>query len=141
MEKFTRLFLLLIIVLIGMYLFLPGKPYVYNSKVHGKGLFTGKNYKQNEVIFENIFPHKENSVMLFNPIEKSKLHTYILNECKYMNHCSLNNNTIIISEDYKIFKLVAKRDIQKNEELYNDYNATNKHFPFMTSALPTYVNC
>ena len=141
MEKITRLILLLLMVVIGMYLFLPKKPYIDNSNIHGQGLFAGKKYKKHDVIFENIFPYKDNSTMLFNPITKEKFQSYILNEGRYINHCSLNKNIDIISNDYKIFKVIATRDIDKHEELYIDYNILHKHFPFIAPALPNYISC
>tara|TARA_B110000495_G_C22502059_1_gene308015 strand:+ start:33 stop:458 length:426 start_codon:yes stop_codon:yes gene_type:complete len=141
MQKSTRLIILLIMVLAGMYLFLPKEPYISRSKIHGKGLFAGKSYKKNDVIYENIFPYKNNSTMLFNPISKESFDKYIINEGHYINHCSLNKNTDIISPDYKIFKVIASRDINKHEELYLDYNLLNKHFPFIAPAMPNYVGC
>lgn len=141
MQKFTRVILLLLMVVIGMYLFLPKKPYVSSSKIDGQGLFAGKNYKKNEVIFENIFPYKDVSLMLFNPITKDKFQSYILHEAKYINHCSRNKNIDIVSTDYRVFKLIATRDIKKNEELFGNYNLLNKHFPFIAPARPNYVEC
>jgi len=141
MQKFTRVLLLLLMILIGMYLFLPCKPFISSSKIQGKGLFAGKNYKKNEIIFENIFPYKDKSVMLFNPITKEKFQSYILNEGRFINHCSLNKNVDIISSDYRTFKLVVTRDVKKHEELFADYNLIHKHFPFIAPALPNYVSC
>lgn len=141
MQKFTRVILLLVMVVIGMYLFLPKKPYVSSSKIDGQGLFAGKNYKKNEIIFENIFPYKDVSLMLFNPITKDKFQSYILHEAKYINHCSRNKNIDIVSTDYRVFKLIATRDIKKNEELFGNYNLLNKHFPFIAPARPNYVEC
>ena len=46
MQKFTKVLLLLIMVLIAMYFFLPSNPYISKSKIHGDGLFAGKNYKK-----------------------------------------------------------------------------------------------
>lgn len=141
MQKFTRVILLLVMVVIGMYLFLPKKPYISSSKIDGQGLFAGKKFKKNEVIFENIFPYKDVSLMLFNPIKKDKFQSYILHEAKYINHCSRNKNVDIISTDYRVFKLIATRDIKKNEELFGNYNLLNKHFPFIAPARPNYVEC
>ena len=141
MEKITRLFLLLMMVLIGMYLFLPQKPYVSKSKIQGQGLFAGKNYKKNEVIFENIFPYKDSSTMLFNPITNEKFSSYILKEALYINHCSLNKNINILSDDYRVFRVIATKNIAKHDELFADYNLVHKHFPFIAPALPNYVSC
>ena len=56
MQKFTRLIILLLLILIGMYFFLPNKPYLSRSKIHGDGLFAGKSYQKGEIIFEDLFP-------------------------------------------------------------------------------------
>ena len=141
MEKITRLILLLIMVIIGMYFFLPQKPYIGRSKIQGQGLIAGKNYKKHEVIFENIFPYKDNSTMLFNPITKETFNNYILNEALYINHCSLNKNIDVLSDDYRVFRVIAKTDIKKHDELFADYNLVHKHFPFIAPALPNYVSC
>ena len=141
MEKITRLILVLITVIVGMYFFLPQKPYIGKSLIQGNGLFAGKNYKKNEVIFENLFPHKDNSTLLFNPIQKKTFDSYILNEGHYINHCSLNKNIDIISDNYRVIKVVAKREIKKHEELCADYNLGHKHLPFIAPALPNYVSC
>ena len=141
MQKFTCLILLLLMVVVGMYLFLPKKPYLSTSKIHGKGLFAGKKYKKNEIIYENLFPYKDGQTMLFNPITKNKFQSYILEEGKYINHCGRNKNINIISTDYRIFKVVAARDIKKNEELFADYNLVHKHFPFISPSRPNFVEC
>ena len=141
MEKFTKLIILLVMALAGMYLFLPKNPYITTSNIHGQGLFAGKKYKKNDVIYKNIFPYKDNSIMLFNPITKDKFQSYIMNEGRYINHCSLNKNLDIITDDYKIFTVIAKRDIEKHEELFLDYNILHKHYPFIAPALPNYVSC
>jgi hypothetical protein len=141
MEKITRLFLLLIMVVIGIYFFLPQKPYIGRSNIHGQGLFAGKNYKKREVIFENLFPYKDNSIMLFNPIKRTAFDSYILNEGHYINHCSLNKNIDVLSDDYRVFRVIAKTNIKKHDELFADYNLVHKHFPFIASARPNYLAC
>ena len=78
MKKITRLLLLLTLVLIGMYFLLQGKPYISRSKIHGSGLFDGKDYKKGDIIFEDLFPYKEKDEILFNPIGKEKFNKYIL---------------------------------------------------------------
>lgn len=133
-KKLPILLLPLIIWLIfasylSFFSLLSHEPFISKSNIHGKGLFADKEYKKNEVILENIFPHKKKSEILFLPIP-DKFDKYIINEGKYINH-SLNYNTIIVSDDYKIFKLVANKNIKKNEELTCNYNKLHKQFPFI----------
>tara|TARA_B100000401_G_C52310624_1_gene487119 strand:+ start:49 stop:474 length:426 start_codon:yes stop_codon:yes gene_type:complete len=141
MKRFNRLLLILISTIIIMYLFIPSSPYIYRSKINGKGLFSGKNYKKDDIIYNNLFPYKSNNTLLFNPISKDKFEKYILNEGLFINHCINKQNVKIISSNYKIFKLVATKNIKKNEEIYANYNKENKNFPFIAGALPDYVKC
>ena len=141
LKKFTRLLMCLFIILLMMYFFLPNHPYISRSKVHGNGLFAGKNYKKGDIIYEDLFPYKEKNQIIFNPIGKKKFQEYILEEGKYINHCSVNKNIDIKSNNYIIFPVVATEDIQKHDELFADYNLLNKHYPFIAPALPNYVKC
>ena len=59
MKKFTRILICLFIIILMMYFFLPNRPYVSRSKVHGNGLFAGKNYKKGDIIFDDLFPYRE----------------------------------------------------------------------------------
>ena len=141
MKKFTRLLICLFIILLMMYFFLPNRPYVSRSKVHGNGLFAGKNYKKGDIIFDDLFPYREKDQMLFNPIEKKKFQEYILKEGMYINHCSVNRNIDIKTNNYRAFPVIAMEDIQKHEELFVDYNILHKHYPFIAPSLPSYVKC
>ena len=141
MKPFSRIIICLVIILLLIYFFLPNKPYISRSNVHGNGLFAGRNYKKGEVIFDDLFPYKEKDEMLFNPIEKVKFQEYILEEGKFINHCSVNKNIDIQTNNYKSFPVIAMKDIQKHDELFADYNILNKHYPFIAPALPSYVKC
>ena len=141
MKKFSKVLCYLFLVIIMIHFLLPEKPYIKTSKIHGDGLFAGKNYKKGDVIFENIFPYKDKNEILFNPITSEKFNRYILNELKYLNHCSVNRNVKVTSDDYKRLYLVAIKDIKKHEELYDDYNEINKFFPFIRAASPSFVKC
>ena len=141
MKKFTRLLLILFVVLIGMYFLLQGKPYISKSKIHGSGLFAGKDYKKGDLIFEDLFPYSEKNEILFNPIGKEKFNRYLLEEGKYINHCSRNKNMDIVTKDYISFSAVASRDINKREEIYADYDTLHKHHPFIAPSLPSFMKC
>ena len=141
MKPFSRIIICLVIILLLIYFFLPNKPYISRSKVHGNGLFAGRNYKKGEVIFDDLFPYKEKDEMLFNPIGKIKFQEYIIEEGTLINHCSVSKNTDIQTNNYRSFPLIAIKDIQKHDELFADYNIINKHYPFIAPALPSYVKC
>ena len=68
MKRFYKLLIGLIIILISLHCFLPEKPYIHESKIHGDGLFAGKNYKKGDVIYKNVFPYKGKDDILFNPV-------------------------------------------------------------------------
>lgn len=141
MKRFTKILLILLIVIVGVYFFLPNKPYIGRSNVHGNGLFAGKKYKKGDIIFEDLFPYYEKDKILFNPIPTKNFNKYILEEGKYINHCSLKKNTDILTNDYKTFAVVAMKDIKKHEELTVDYNLLYKHYPFITPSKPDYKRC
>ena len=48
------------------------------AKIHGDGLFAGKNYKKGDVIYKDVFPYKGKDDILFNPVSREKFHKYIL---------------------------------------------------------------
>jgi len=141
MKRFYKLLIGLIIVLISLHCLLPEKPYIHESKIHGDGLFAGKNYKKGDVIYKDVFPYKGKDDILFNPVGREKFHKYILKEGRYINHCFRNKNVNIVSNDYKSFPLIATKDIQKHEELIANYDIINKKFPFIAPSLPNYVKC
>ena len=141
MKRFTKILLILVIVIVGVYFFLPNKPYIGRSNVHGNGLFAGKNYQKGDIIFEDLFPYYEKDKILFNPIQTKNFNKYILEEGKFINHCSLRKNTDIITNDYKTFPLVAIENIKKHDELTSDYDVIHKHYPFIAPSKPSYKRC
>ena len=141
MERIIQILFCLLTIILMIYFFLPNRPYISNSKIHGHGLFAGKNYKKGDIIFEDLFPYKEKDKIIFNPIEKKKFQDYILEEGKYINHCSINNNIDIKTTNYRVFPVIAIQDIQKHDELFVDYNLLHKYYPFIAPALPNYVKC
>tara|TARA_B100000686_G_C16278736_1_gene707720 strand:- start:192 stop:569 length:378 start_codon:yes stop_codon:yes gene_type:complete len=124
-----------------IYFFLPNHPYISESKVHGYGLFAGKNYKKGDIIYDDLFPYREKDSILFNPIAQGKFYKYILEEGKYINHCSINKNTDIQTINYSVFPVIATQDIKKHDEIYMDYDILHKYYPFIAPSLPNYVKC
>ncbi len=141
MNKFTKLFSFLALILFILYFIAPKKPYIKKSNVHGDGLFSPQDYKNGDVIISNIFPNKDEDTILFNPIEKEVFQNFISNEAKYINHCSINYNTDVTSKDHKIYKLIANQNINKGDELTTNYDNINKKFPFISSSKEGYKTC
>ena len=141
MNKFVKLFALLLFVIFILHFIAPKKPYIKKSKIHGDGLFAPKDYKKGDIIIENLFPKKDDNVSIFNPIEKKIFDYYIINEGKFINHCSVNYNTDLVSKDHKLYQFIADKDIQKDEELFLNYDLLNKKFPFIARSKEGYQTC
>ena len=139
MREFIRLLLVYSLIILLMCIYLPKEPYISFSNIDGQGMFSGRNYKANDIIYENIFPYKDNSVILFNPISKESFNKYIKKEAKYFNHCGTRKNIDIITHDYRKFTVIATKDIKKNDELLADYNEIHKRFPFIAPAEPSWT--
>jgi hypothetical protein len=117
------------------------KPYyIKNSNINGLGLFSNKDYKKNDIIIKDLFPYNSNRNII-KTISKREFSDMILNEGKYINHCSTNYNTDIKSSDNIYFKLIATKDISKNEEIVANYNLINSNFPFISASKKNYKKC
>jgi len=46
--------------------------YVAKSKIQGEGLFASKHFTKDDIILENLFPHKNSDEELYEPISKTK---------------------------------------------------------------------
>jgi hypothetical protein len=137
--------ILLSLLLILLFLYLcyhyKNNTYIKSSTIHGDGLFANKNFKKNDIIINNIFPYKESNKKLYNIISSDKFNNYIIKEGKYINHCSNNYNTIIYTDDYIIYQLIAIKDINENEEILCNYNITNKNYPFIAKSKNYFKSC
>ena len=80
MKRFYKLLFGLFFTLIMLHCFLPEKPYIHESKIHGDGLFAGKNYKKGDIIYKDLFPYKGKDDILFNPVSREKFNRYILKD-------------------------------------------------------------
>lgn len=113
-------------------------PYISNSVIHGKGIFSHKKYKKNDIIFKDVFPHfkkeqdYENMFLFFTK--------YILHKCKHINHCKKNKNTTIIQRDNK-YILIATKNINKNKEIFLNYDELNRRFPFIKKSDKNFTKC
>ena len=102
------------------------KIYISKSKLHGKGIFTSKDVKKNETLF--IIKGKKINFLINNRTEANKAglnwigydkNTWIdpISYGLYINH-SCNPNSAIEGR----LKVVALKDIKKDEELTFDYS-------------------
>jgi len=136
-------FIIFILFSVLIYLFIYNKSntYIGKSNINGNGLIANKIIKKNEIILENIFPNKPNNLILNKIVLKSKFNDFISSEGKYINHCSHNYNSNVISNDKKIYKLVANKTIYPNEEITTNYDLTHKKYPFIGGSEKKYKSC
>ena len=79
--------------------------FISKSKIHGNGLFAGKDI--------------DNNLKLFTAIDKNRI---ITNLGKYINHCGICNTYLKYENgEYNIY---SKRNIDKGEELTVNYDLT-----------------
>ena len=70
-----------------------------------------------------------------------KNNQYILKEGKYINHCVQKKNVSVETNDYKVFYLVADKNILKHQEILADYNKIHNRFPFIRGENPNFIKC
>lgn len=117
------------------------KTYISYSKIHGNGLFASKDFKKGEIIIDDLFKNKPKNEILYEPISYNKFQNYINVEGRYINHCSKNMNSTMISKDKKLYQLKATKNIKKDEEITANYNNINKKFPFIGKSKEDYLKC
>jgi hypothetical protein len=115
--------------------------YVSKSTIQGEGLFTSIPIYKGDIILDNIFPNKDPNEILYNNISKQTFSNYISYEGTKINHCSTNDNSYVFTNDYKIYKLIAKKTIGPNQELTVNYNITHSKFPFIAPSNSNYSTC
>jgi len=80
--------------------------YIDRSKVHGRGLFAGRDYKKNEILDV--------------AIEKGNKGVWNLTKPgRYCNHQTKSNVDVVKKDDH--FNFIANRPIKKDDEIYADY--------------------
>jgi SET domain-containing protein len=131
-SKYLCMFILLVIIIYC--LIKKDDIYISKSGVNGLGLFAGRDYKKGSVIIKNLFPHKSEDKILYNIIPKKDFKKYILKEGKYINHCSIQYNSDVTTNDKKIYKLIAIKDIYKGEEITSNYDKVNMSYPFIAKS-------
>ena len=133
--------IIILIILFYYYYIYCKNTYIYKSSIHGQGLIANKEFKQGDIILEDIFPNKHKDMILYEPISIKDFNNYILLEGSKINHCTNSDNSIVYSDDNKLYSLLAKYDINKGEEILVNYDKVNKEFPFISGSNNTYVKC
>ena len=140
-NTFIKIIFLLFVSIIIIEYCLPKKTFIKRSNINGNGLFASKNYKIGDIILDNIFPNKPNEQILFNPISLNDFNQYISKEGLHVNHCSNKFNSVMHTEDYKKYILVATSDISRGQEITANYDMIHKKFPFIDGSKHNFVTC
>jgi len=111
---------------------------VQPSKIHGLGLFAVEKIPKGTIIwkfdsrFDILFDPKEvekmsqqqrDFIMMYAPLSTtSKKYVFSIDDSRFMNHSSINQNMDVIDVEGEPEKVaVANRDIEEDEELLTDY--------------------
>ena len=141
--KYYVLFIVLIILLIFLYIIKINvvMTMIKPSKIHNQGLFANTDFKKGDVIIPNIFPNKPKDMEMYDNVSIKLFNSSIINEGKYINHCSKNYNSTIITDNYHIFPLIATKNIKKSTEITVNYNHVAKYIPFVAGSEKHYKKC
>ena len=138
MNQYLIVILFLFFIIFIIYL---NRPYfIEKSNINGLGLYSNKDYKKGDIIIEDLFAYNTKRGIIKNPSEK-EFNNYIVNEGKYINHCTEKYNSDIITNDNIYFKLIAIKDIFKNEEIVANYDVINNNFSFIGASQKHYKKC
>jgi hypothetical protein len=110
---------------------------IKRSNIHGKGLFTNKDLKKNDIIILDVWPYGNKKNMY--PHYKKFFHDMI-HEVKYLNHCNIKSNSDINFIDNK-YILTANKDIKSDNEILIDYDKLHKKYSFIGFSQPNYKKC
>ena len=136
----NQIFILILILFLIFIMNYNKLHYIQKSDINGFGLFSNKDYKKNDVIIDDLFPYniKRNTIKY---LSKSDFNNYIINEGKYINHCSQKYNTDVITNDNIYFKLIAIKDIPKDKEILANYDLIHLKYPFIAHSKEYYKKC
>ena len=115
--------------------------YIKKSQIHGLGLFSNDHYNKGDIIIDNLFPYNYKKDKLLKRLDPKLFNEYIIKEGKYVNHCKNNYNTDIITDDYINYKLIATKEINKDDELLSNYDKINNNYKFFSGSKKTYNQC
>ena len=113
---------------------------VKKSNINGKGVFAKKNFQPGDVVFPDVFKNRPRGTVITNTISEEMFVKYIDPLGKFVNHCSVNFNTIT-DEKNNNHRLVAVKHIKVGDEITNNYDHTHKKFPFINHSFPGWTEC
>lgn len=128
------------LIIIVYYLYIKQEFTIHRSKIHGKGLFASKSYQKGDVIIANLFPYKDTKRKIKYVGDAPDFNDIIIHEGKYINHCSKKFNSIVDTNDYRLFSLIATKNIQPKEEITANYDIINQRIPFIADSSVTTKN-
>ena len=117
------------------------RTYIGSSPIQGEGLFSNSHFKKGDVILDNLFPGKPNHVVLYSTISSREFSNYISLEGSKINHCSRHDNSTVVTNDKKLYKLMATKDINPGDEITSNYDKIHKMYPFIDGSKVYYSTC
>jgi len=117
------------------------KTFTRKSSVHGQGIFTSTDIKKGDIIIQDLFEHKPKDLVLYDGIPDSKFYHYLSDEAAKLNHCSRNDNSVIVTKDRKTYTLFAKNNIKQGSEITVNYDETHNKYPFIGGSKKGYKTC
>jgi hypothetical protein len=115
--------------------------YIKKSSVHGLGLFSNNDYNKGDIIIDDLFPYNYKKDKLLKKLDPELFYQYIIKEGKYINHCKNNYNTDVITDDYINYKLIATKEINKDDELLSNYDKIHNNYNFIAGSKKTFNQC
>ena len=138
MNQYLIFILFIFFIIFILYL---NRPYfIDKSDINGLGLYSNRDYKKNDIIIDDLFAYN-NKRNIIKDLSEEEFNNYIVNEGKYINHCTEKYNSDILTNDNIYFKLIAIKDIPKNKEIVCNYDIINNKFPFIDNSKEYYKKC
>jgi len=113
---------------------------VKKSNINGKGVFAKKNFQPGDVVFSDLFKNRPRGTVIKNTLPEELFDKYIVPRGKFVNHCSVNFNTITDKKN-NAHRLIAVKHIKVGDEITNNYDHTNEKFPFIEHSFPGWAKC
>jgi len=120
---------------------LKRKTYIDKSSIHGQGIFASSDIQKGSIIIQDLFENKPKDLILYHGISDSRFYHYLSDEAAKLNHCASNDNSVIISNDHKVYTLFAKRTIKQGEEITVNYDKTHTMYPFIGGSKKGFSRC
>ena len=146
-KEYGKLTLTISIFLLTVYLFVryldhkKDSIFIGTSVIHGNGIFANRDFEKGEIILHDIFPHKPKGVRFYDNVSLDMFNKSLSIEGKYINHCSKNFNSDLVSDDHQTFKLIAIKKIKEGSEITADYNRVHLNYPFIRKPGKHFISC